>query len=227
MTKNTMRVVQESIAEMVAQKIRDDIMNRTLKSGDKIREVELSKQLNVSRTPVREAFRILQSEGLVVHNPRVGVVVSSIGIDDVVQLYEVRGVLEQLSVYSAANYITEEQLNELREINNKMLACAEDSPEDADNYDIEFHIYIAKLSHNPILEEQLAILHRKTRMVLNFVPFQKGRIPYSCKEHEDIINALAQHEAEIAKKYMDIHFQKSTKSLRNKIIAYNSNLSKN
>lgn len=224
MANNSMRVVQESIAEMVAQKIRDDIMNRTLKSGDKIREVELSKQLNVSRTPVREAFRILQSEGLVVHNPRVGVVVTTIGINDVVQLYEVRGVLEQLSVYSAAEFITEEQVRELREINNKMLACAKDSPEDADNYDIEFHIYIAKLSHNPILEEQLAILHRKTRMVLNFVPFQRGRIPYSCKEHEDIISALENHEAEIAKKYMNIHFQKSTKSLRDKIIAYNSNI---
>lgn len=224
MTKNTMRVVQESIAEMVAQKIRDDIMNRTLKSGDKIREVELSKQLNVSRTPVREAFRILQSEGLVVHNPRVGVVVTSIGINDVVQLYEVRGVLEQLSAYSAASHITEEQLVELKEINNKMRACAQENPEDADKYDIEFHIYIAKLSHNPILEEQLAILHRKTRMVLNFVPFQKGRIPYSCKEHDDIINALEQHEPEIVKKYMDIHFQKSTKSLRDKIIAYNSQI---
>lgn len=226
MSNNSMRVVQESIAEMVAQKIREGIMNQTLKSGDKLREVELSNQLNVSRTPVREAFRILQSEGLVVHNPRSGVVVTSIGINDVVQLYEVRGVLEQLSVFSAASYITEEQLQEIKDINNKMLACAEDNPQDADDYDIQFHILLAKLSRNPILEEQLAILHRKTRMVLNFVPFQKGRIPYSCKEHQDIINALEQHEGEIARKYMDIHFQKSTKSLRNKIIEYNSKIEK-
>ncbi|QHQ61702.1 GntR family transcriptional regulator [Anaerocolumna sedimenticola] len=54
---------------MVAQKIRDDIMNRTLKSGDKIKKVELSKQLNISRMPVREVFHILQSVGLVSHNP--------------------------------------------------------------------------------------------------------------------------------------------------------------
>ena len=224
MADKTMRVVQKSIADMVAQKIREDIMSRKLKSEDKIKEVELSNQLNVSRTPIREAFRILQSEGLVVHNPRVGVVVASLDIDDVVQLYEVRGVLEQLAALNAADNVTDEDIQELVDINKKLLNCADESPEEADIYDIEFHIKIAKCSKNHILEEQLAILHRKTRMVLNFVPFQRGRIPFSYKEHEDVITALKNHEGQIAKNYMDIHFQRSTKSLRDKIVAYNSNI---
>lgn len=77
------------------------------------------------------------------------------------------------------------------------------------------------IAENQILEEQIAILHRKTRMVLNFVPFQKGRLPHSYKEHVDVINALKNKESEVAKKYMDIHFQKSFKSLGDKIIKYN------
>ncbi|WP_159459797.1 GntR family transcriptional regulator [Scatolibacter rhodanostii] len=215
------RIIQSSTAEMVAQRIRDGIMSGQLKSGDKLKEVELSKSMSVSRTPVREAFRILQSEGFVIHNPRVGVVVASIEPEDVVHLYQVRAVLEELSAYNAASRIKQEHIDELRRINQKMLSCAENDPARAREYDLDFHIALARHAGNPILEEQLAIVHRKTHMILNFVPFQKKRIPYSCKEHDDIIAALEQHDEFAARKYMEIHFHKSTHSLKNKVIEYN------
>lgn len=215
------KIIQSSTAEMVAQRIRDGIMSGQLKSGDKLREVELSKSMNVSRTPVREAFRILQSEGFVVHNPRAGVVVARIEPEDVVHLYQVRAVLEELSAYNAASRITQEHIKELRQINESMLSCAEKFPVQAREYDLDFHIALARQAGNPILEEQLAIVHRKTHIVLNFVPFQKARIPHSCKEHEDIICALEQHDEFAARRYMEIHFHKSTHSLKNKVIAYN------
>lgn len=224
MLEKSMRIEQTSIAEMVAEKIRIWIMNQTLKSGDKLREVELSKQLNVSRTPVREAFRILQSEGLVVHNPRSGVVVASVGVNDVVQLYEVRGVLEVLSAYHAAQNTTQELVEELRRINSEMLRCAIDAPEKARECDLDFHITIARWANNPTLEDQLGILHRKTRIVLNFVPFSKDRIPYSCKEHDDVIAAIEEGKEDVASKYMEIHFHESTESLKNKVIVYNSKI---
>ncbi len=224
MLDRPMRIEQTSIAEKVAQKIREWIMNQTVKSGDKLREVELSTQLNVSRTPVREAFRILQSEGLVVHNPRSGVVVASVGVDDAEQLYEVRGVLEVLSTLHAARNATAQLISELRNINAMMLSCAESAPEKAREYDLEFHITMARWANNPVLEDQLSILHRKTRIILNFVPFSKDRIPHSCKEHEDVIAAIERGESQVASKYMEIHFHESTKSLKNKVIVYNNGI---
>lgn len=221
MVDHPAKIVQTSMAEMIAQRIRDGIMSGQLKSGDKLKEVELGKAMNVSRTPVREAFRILQAEGVLTHNPRTGVVVSTIEPEDVVHLYEVRAVLEVLSAGSASHRITEEQIEELRRINDKMRSCAVDNPADAVVFDLDFHISLAGAADNPILEEQLSNVHRKTQMFLNFFPFQKGRIAKSCKEHEDIIEALEQHDEYVARKYMEVHFHKSTDSLKNKVIVYN------
>ncbi len=214
-------IVRDSIAEMVTQRIRDNIINRTLKSGDKISEVVLSRQMNVSRTPVREAFRILQSEGLLEYRPRRGVVVTSLDINDVVKLNEVRSVLEMFSAYSAANHITESDAAELRQINRNFLECVYENSEKAGHYDIELHKKILDITKNMILDEQLAMLYRRMRMIYNFVPIQKDRILCSWKEHDDIIGALEAKDGESAKVYMDIHFQRSTASLREKIIEYN------
>ncbi|MDR0718936.1 MAG: GntR family transcriptional regulator [Treponema sp.] len=213
--------VQESAAEAVAQRIRENIISGQLKPGNKLREAEICKWLQVSRTPVREAFRVLQSEGFVTHNPNYGVVVASLGVDDVVHLYKIRGVLEQISAYDAAVHITKEQIAELKKINEDLKIFDETDPQKSSDLDLRFHSVIAQASRNNILIECLSGIYRKTAMVLRLSPFQKARITQTCKEHTDIISAIESGDSELAKKYMEIHFYKSTDSLVKKAIAYN------
>lgn len=211
----------ESISEMICREVRESIVTRELRSGDKLREIEICKQYNVSRTPVREAFRILQSEGFVDYNPRTGVTVTILGPEDAIDLYEVRGSLEEISAFKAASLANDSDIRELKKINQNMLECTNNKPEDAIVYDIEFHAKIASITRNSILIKQLAQLHQKTRMVLSFVPFEGNRIPNSCREHQDIIMAIEHGEAQVARQYMGIHFTRSTASLKEKIIRYN------
>jgi DNA-binding GntR family transcriptional regulator len=217
----TIKPNQESTAEFVARKIRESIISGQLRPGDKLREAEICKWLQVSRTPIREAFRVLQSEGFVNHSPNYGVVVASLGVDDVAHLYEIRGALEQISAYNAAAHITKEQIVELRKINEELNIFDEMNPEKSGDQDLRFHSVIAQASRNKILIECLSGIYRKTAMVLSFIPFQKARIAQTCKEHVDIINAMESGDSELAKKYMEIHFYKSTESLVKKAIAYN------
>jgi DNA-binding GntR family transcriptional regulator len=212
---------QESAAEVVAQKIRENIINGQLRSGDKLREADICKWLKVSRTPVREAFRVLQSEGFVTHSQNYGVVVATLGVDDVEHLYTIRGALEQIAVYDATPYMTQEQLSRLKSINEALGNFDEQNPQKSGDLDIQFHSLIAQASRNKILIECLSGIYRKTAMVLRFIPFQKERIPQTCKEHADIIGAMEAGDAGLAKKYMEIHFYKSTDSLVKKAIAYN------
>nr|WP_255575542.1 GntR family transcriptional regulator [Caproiciproducens faecalis] len=218
---DTTKTVQESTSEVAAQKIRESIISGRLRPGDKLREADLCKWLKVSRTPVREAFRILQSEGFVTHNPNYGVMVATLGVDDVEHLYEIRSVLEQISVFDSTPHITQEQLDELKKINKTMSNFDEINPQKSCDLDLQFHTLIAQASQNQILIECLAGVYRKTSMVLQFIPFKKERIAQTCKEHADIISSMESRDSELAKKYMEIHFYKSTESLVKKAIAYN------
>lgn len=214
----------ESISKIVSQKIREDIIDGKLKSGDKLKENDLVKRMQVSRTPIREAFRILQSEGFITYNPNCGVVVATLGVDDVAHLYEIRGVLEQLSAFHATTHITKAQLQKLTEINAEIRNFDVLNPQRSSDLDLQFHGTIAEASQNQVLIDCLSGVFSKTSMVLRFIPFKKERIAETCKEHEDIIQALRSGDSNLSKKYMEIHFYKSTKSLVKKAIAYNKDL---
>jgi DNA-binding GntR family transcriptional regulator len=218
---NAAKPCQESAAEIVAQRIRENIISGQLKPGNKLRETEICKWLQVSRTPIREAFRVLQSEGFVTHSPNYGVVVACLGVDDVAHLYRIRSALEQISAHDAAAHITKEQIAALKTINEDLSIFDETNPQRSSDLDLRFHSMIAQASLNNILVEYLSGIYRKTAMVLKFIPFQKVRIAQTYKEHTDIINALESGDGELAGKYMEIHFYKSTDSLIKKAIAYN------
>ena len=134
------------LRDVVFQTLRQAILRGELKPGERLMEIHLAQKLGVSRTPVREAIRKLELEGLVLMIPRKGAVVAEITVTDLEDVLEVRMALEELAVKLACSKITEEQLNAIRqreEIFRKSLygddvaACAQ--------ADMEFHdaIYAA------------------------------------------------------------------------------------
>src|SRR5699024_5008816 len=106
---------EHSLGGRVFQKLRDDILSGKYKEHDELRETTLGKELGVSRTPVREALRQLELEGLVTIIPNKGAYVTGISQKDIRDIYVIRSMLEGLCARWAAQHITEEQLDELEE----------------------------------------------------------------------------------------------------------------
>lgn len=137
------------LREAVFMSLRKAILTGKIKPGDRLTEVRLGKLLGTSRTPIREAIRKLELEGLVTIVPGSGARVSRMTVKDLQEVMEVRSVLEQLSAGLASERITEEEKAELREACNDFIKCTQsgDSLVIADA-DVRFHDLILKAAKN-------------------------------------------------------------------------------
>ena len=104
------------LRDVVFENLREAILEGKLEPGQRIMEVQLAEQLGVSRTPVREAIRKLELEGLVVMLPRKGAYVADMSLKDIIDVLEIRSSLEGLAAYLAADRITEEGVERLKAI---------------------------------------------------------------------------------------------------------------
>lgn len=215
---------RENAAEMssniIIQEIRKRIVEAIYKPGEKLREKDICEEFGISRTPVREAFRLLQNEGLLVHLPQRGMQVAEFKEEKIVELLEVRYVLECLSAKNAALYATKEDVDYLRSLNQEMQNFDIKNPQRSFEIDKKFHLYIAHMGKNNYIIELLENLMIRYQMARYFFPFKESRIQYTCKEHEDIISALEANNEVLAEAYMRIHFYQSNNSLRRKIQEY-------
>ncbi len=212
--KKTERVTVQQIVSGVVDMIHQGVY----RPGMPIREAELCRQFNVSRTPVREALRLLQNNGVVEYIPRCGVQVVELSEQDLIYITDTRTALEVLGTREAALRITPEQVKELRRINQSFLEQKETGF--GGNLDNDFHMTIARISGNPCLIEYIQNLLVRQALFASTIPMQPQRFLYSYEEHEAIIRGLELQDPELAAKQADIHFHMSQKSLQNKLQKY-------
>ena len=144
------------LRDVVFENLRSAILEGKLKSGQRLMEVQLAEQLGVSRTPVREAIRKLELEGLVVMLPRKGAYVANISVKDLMDVLEIRASLEGLGASLAAERRTEEDIKNLEEIEEEFEQAV--ITQDIDmllKKDIEFHECIFKAANNKKLEKMI------------------------------------------------------------------------
>jgi DNA-binding GntR family transcriptional regulator len=134
------------------QRIKDQIVSIRLTPGSVIRESDLSEELKIGRTPIREALKRLEAERLVVALPHRGVHVAEISITDLAQIYEVRLELEAKSAALAAERMRPEQLEGMRQMAGRYRTMANDNLESLFAVDRQFHILLAQGAHNRFLE---------------------------------------------------------------------------
>jgi len=108
------------IRDMIYDSIRQAIFEGELKAGDRLVEKELAEKMKVSRTPIREALRKLEAEGLIRHVPRKGVVVKDFTKEEIIEIYSIRQALEALAITYTIKNITKEEIKKLKDIINKM-----------------------------------------------------------------------------------------------------------
>ena len=150
------------LRDVVFENLRSAILEGKLKSGQRLMEVQLAEQLGVSRTPVREAIRKLELEGLVVMLPRKGAYVANISVKDLMDVLEIRASLEGLGASLAAERRTEEDIKNLEEIEEEFEQAV--ITQDIDmllKKDIEFHECIFKAANNKKLEKMINSFEEK------------------------------------------------------------------
>lgn len=203
----------QTTAEIIANRLKSAIIEGVLPSGHKLREVELASYMKSSRTPIREAFRVLQSEGYLEHVPRCGVVVAGLRKDEISQLWELRSILESAAAARAAAGISPEQMEFLLETQKRMEALPPTEHYEYTRLDTILHHAIARAGGNAKLEDSIGRLWHVASLGRTRSIFWRERVIASCREHSDVIKAIGMGEPVLAQRYMQIHFENSLKAI--------------
>ncbi len=202
-------------SDYVYHQLRNQIITKKLRAGQRLPEITLAKQLDVSRTPVREALRRLANEGMVQLIPNGGARLLAPSREEIIGTYEVRDYLECLAVKKAASRITPLQLCKLEEqIQLEEKSFAEKDLEAYLEVNNSFHRIIAEASGNIILADYIDNVLSRTYVFLvfyeTFFDFQTNP---SLDEHRAILKALSEHDEDLSVKLMENHLSLSLKGL--------------
>ena len=202
------------LRDVVFNTLRQAILRGELKPGERLMEVQLANKLGVSRTPIREAIRKLELEGLVLMIPRKGAEVAQITEKSLRDVLEVRGALEKLAVELACDKMTNEQFVELKEAAQSF----KDNVNEKDvtkiaERDVKFHDIIYMSTDNQRLIQLLSNL--REQMYRYRVEYLKDTevFPQLIEEHEEIINALEKRDKKEAMAIMCRHIDNQVKGV--------------
>lgn len=208
-----------SMSDAVYEQIKSDMLVGRYKPGERILENELSEQLEVSRTPIRNALVRLQGDGLVIIHPHRGVFVRELTVKDIEDHYQVRGVLEGLGAKLAAENLTKKNEDELKEMLNQMKKIHEngENEEEIIHMNDAFHDYIFELAGNNVLDNMRQTLATSIALVRATSWKNTSRKFETLKEHETIINEILKRNPIQAQKAAEEHvynvWQSASKNL--------------
>lgn len=193
-------------SDIIAEELEGMILEGTFADGQRLDEVQLAEQFEVSRTPLREALQRLSLSGLVEQIPRRGVFVRQPGPVQLVEMFEVMAELEAVCARFAATRISDTALDDLRQANSNCLAAL--ATQDADGYYREnerFHAILYHESGNSFLEKECKLLHRRLTPFRRLQLRVRGRLRQSMAEHEAIVTALEDGDPDAASEKVRAH----------------------
>jgi DNA-binding GntR family transcriptional regulator len=202
--------------DWVVQILRDAILKGEIKPGEKLRQENLAQQLGISPTPIREAFRRLEVEGLLVHSAHKGVRVVEFTIKDAEEVCLIRSALESLAARLAITSSNREELGELvgklEKLQEEMEECLqkEDFEQLADLHD-DFHMSLYGLAQAPRLQQLISIFRLNyPHDTLWIIP---GRAAESLLEHRKIVEAVREGDAGLTEQLVQQHLESAMKAL--------------
>ena len=187
-------------------RIENEILTGAMPPGYRLDEMTLAARFGVSRTPVREALFQLASAGLIEIRPRRGAVVTEVGPERLVQMFEVMAGLEGMAGRLAARRQTDADRRNLTETHEACRRAAETADADAYYYENErFHHAIYAASHNAFLIEQCAALHRRLKPYRRIQLQVMNRVANSLAEHEAVVDAILKMDGDRAERLLRDH----------------------
>ena len=197
-----------SLGAGVYRTIREGILSGKYQPDEELREKSIGQELGVSRTPVREALRQLELEGLVRIIPNKGAYVEGVTYKDIHDIYEIRALLEGLCASWAAKNISDDLLNELEE--NICLAGFHEEKGDYEKLvalDSRFHEIIYEACNSKELKKVLKVYHEYVRRARATALIQPQRAKNSTYEHRLIAEAIKNHDEKMAEEYARNHIK--------------------
>jgi DNA-binding GntR family transcriptional regulator len=203
-----------SLRGRVFNKIREDILSGKYRQNEELKETSIGTELGVSRTPVREALRQLELEGLVTIVPNKGAYVNGITEKDIRDIYIIRSYLEGLCAKWACEHINQEQIDNLEEIVYlSEFHARKEHHEQILALDNKFHQLIYEASNSKILHHQLTDFHHYVERVRKITLASEARAMNSNKEHTAILEAIKQRDGEKAEILAHEHIMKTIKNI--------------
>ena len=195
-----------ALYQEVADRLRQQIFARQLEPGSRIDEMKLCAAFGTSRTPLREALKVLAAEGLVTMKVRRGAYVTEMSRDDVTQVYHLLGLLESDAAAQVARQATEAQRVALRALHDRL----EQHVDQRDAFfaaNEQFHLSLLTLAGNRWTLQMVTDLRKVMKLNRHHSLFKQGRLAESLDEHRALMAAIEARDAQLASQLMRAHFQ--------------------
>ncbi len=199
----------DSLPDFVYGHLRSAIRKQEIKPGDRLREVELAERLSVSRTPVREALRRLESEGLIQIAPPRGFVVTALTQRRVMELYAMREVLAGVAARFAAEHASPMEIHMLQELVAQQ-GSAKDAATAARTNDL-LREAITSAAHNEFLTRATNSLNDALELLGATTYSMPGRIESGWKENKKVVEAIARRNGSVAEEAARLHVRNAAK----------------
>ena len=196
----------KTLRETIYEDLKNQILRGMIEPGTRLMEIDLSKRMGASRTPIREAIKMLADDNLVTIEPNKGATVSKVAVRDLLEILEIRECLDGETAYHAANRITEETLEELRDAMESYNRAAEEKDKiQMVVWDTNFHKVMVDATENKVM---IKIANEMRELVLRFRYLYYGdfkRSMHVAYEHKAIFDAIESGNADEAKRLAQVH----------------------
>ncbi|MED5389481.1 MAG: GntR family transcriptional regulator [Pseudomonadota bacterium] len=208
-----------TLADRVFARLQDDIVRGVIAPGSKVSETELAGRYGVSRGPLREAIRRLESRKLLERVVHVGTRVASLSFDDLIEIYHVREALEGMAARLAAEKMSDNEIRGLYDVlaqHEQQQDLREDTAYFQREGDLDFHYRIIQGSHNATLSQMLiGELYHLVRMYRYQFSSVANRPQKALNEHRRIVEAIESRDGEMAELLMRRHISSARKNIEN------------
>jgi DNA-binding GntR family transcriptional regulator len=202
---SALSLAPRALYEEVAELLRQRIFRRELQPGSWIDELKIAEEYGISRTPLREALKVLAAEGLVTMKVRRGAYVTEVSEKDLANVYHLLGLLEADAAGVVARTASAGQLAELRVLHAELAAATGDR-ERFFELNERFHLRLLEIADNRWRDQMVADLRKVMKLNRHNSLFKSGRLQESLAEHQRILDALLARDADAAQARMREHF---------------------
>ncbi len=196
--------------EEVAERLRQRIYNRELAPGEWIDELKIAEQLGISRTPLREALKVLAAEGLVTMKVRRGAYVTEVSERDLADVYHLLALLESDAVAVVAERATPAQIDTLKALHAELEAAAKPGLANREQFfaiNERFHMQVLAIADNKWRDQMVADLRKVMKLNRHNSLLKQGRIDESLAEHRAVMAAIEARQPQHAMAQMQAHFR--------------------
>ena len=203
------QLAPRALYQEVAEQLRQRIFSGELATGSWIDELKIAQDFGISRTPLREAIKVLAAEGLVTMKVRRGAYVTEVSKQDLTEVYHVLSVLESDAAGMAAKLATDAELAELQTLHQGLETAAASNPPQTDIFfslNEQFHMRLLEIANNRWRNQVVSDLRKVMKLNRHHSLLKMGRIEQSLQEHRNIMQALMQRDSPLTATYMQQHF---------------------